>query len=79
MVSPSAATTLTTRELSPVSKPESPVMVKVASASVVSTLTSTSVVPFSSSTTSPSTTSLSFTVKVDRDASSDARTTRVTR
>ena len=79
MVSPSAATTLTTSVFSPVSRPESPVMVKVASASVVSTLTSTSVVPFSSSTTSPSTTSLSLTVKVNREASSDVKITSVTK
>ena len=79
MVTPSAAVTLTTSSLSPTNRPTSPVMVKVASGSVVSTFTSTSVVPLSNSITSPSATSLSLTVKVARVASSDASTIRVTR
>ena len=79
MVSPSAAVTLTTSVFSPVSKPTSPVTVKVASASLVSTFTSTSVVPFSRSRTSPSSTSLSLMVKIESEVSSEAGTTRTTR
>ena len=79
MVSPSAAVTVTTRVFSPVTRPTSPVMTKVASASFVSTFTSTSAVPFSSWTTSPSTTSLSLIVKVASEVSSDAGITRTTK
>ena len=49
VVSPSAAVTVTRRVFSPVTRPTSPVTLKLASGSVVSTFTSTSVVPFSSS------------------------------
>ena len=75
----SAAVTVTTRKFSPVTRPDPPFISKVASGSLVSTLTSTSVVPASNSITSPSSTSLSLTVKEARDVSSDARTISVTR
>ena len=77
-VSPSAAVTVIRSVFSPVTRPTSPDTTTVASESVVSTVTSTSVVPLSSSKTSPSETSSPFTVIEDTDASSDAGTSRIT-
>ena len=79
MVSPSAAVTRTDRTFSPVARSLSPEISTVASASVVSTVTSTSVVPGSRSTTSPSRTSLPSTWKTAREVSIPRRTFKVTR
>ena len=68
-MTPSAAVTETTRSLSPVCNPVSPVISNEASGSVVSTTTSTSVVPGSTSTEPPFSASIPFTVKVDSEVS----------
>ena len=79
MVSPSAAVTVTVRVFSPATRPKSPSTEKVASASVVSTSTSTSVTPGSRSTTSPSATSLPSTWNTANEVSLDSSTSRVTK
>ena len=62
VLAPSAEVTTTVSEFSPSMRPESPEITYVAFGSRVSTLTSTSLVPGSSSTTSPSSTSEPLTV-----------------
>ena len=57
MVSPSAAVTITVNSFSPLTRSVPPVTSKVASASSVSTATSTEVAPAATSNVSPSTTS----------------------
>ena len=75
---PSALVTVTTKVFSPVTRPESPVMSKLAFGSSVTTSTSTSVVPGARSTVSPSTTSEPFTVKDARSVIEPSGTTKVT-
>ena len=79
MVTPSAAVTRTDNTFSPVARSLSPEISTVASRSVVSTVTSTSVVPGSRSTTSPSATSFPSTWNTAREVSMPKRTLRVTK
>ena len=68
-LSPSAARTETTRSLSPATSSSLPAISTVASESEASATTSTEVVPASSSTTSPETTSVPFTWNTDNETS----------
>ena len=78
VVSPSAAVTKTLKVFSPVTRSVSPETSKVASGSVVSTVTPTSVIPGARSTVEPSSTSSPFTWKVASDVSELGKTTKVT-
>ena len=78
LVTPSAAVTLTTRSFSPATSSESPTIAKVASGSVVSTVTSTDELPGERSTESPSVTSAPSTWNVANDVSLLSSTTIVT-
>ena len=69
--------TVTISSFSPAVRSVSPAISKVASGSVVSTVTSTDVAPGSSSRVSPSATSEPSTWKVARDVSVFSRTTSV--
>ena len=77
MVTPSAAVTETTRSLSPNRRSASPTTSYVASGSVVSIERSIAVVPATSSTLEPSSTSSPFTWKVTREVSELRATTKV--
>ena len=77
MSTPFAAVTLTTSSFSPVTRSESPTTSNVAAGSVVSTLTSTEVVPGARSTDAPSSTSSPFTWKVDSEVSVFSKTLTV--
>ena len=78
VVSRSAAVTVTVKVFSPVTRPTSPETRYVASSSLVTTTTSTSVVPYSSSRESPAETSSPFTVIETTEASFEAGTSSKT-
>ena len=78
IVSPSAAVTVTVKVFSPGCKSVSPTTSTKASASVGVATTTTSVVPYSRGTLSPSATTTSLTVNTDKVASLFKGTTTVT-
>ena len=78
MANPFSAVTTTVKVLVPVARPVDPVITTLALGSVGSATTVTEVVPFTSSTVAPLTTSFPLIEKTPRVASSFSRTFKVT-